>query len=830
MMRSSSLALLFLAAFLLPLAAAQDPSSQEEKTAEQPQPEEPPQERNDLEEHRTRFSDEEADAGMLAIGADELIKRGEQEWLRARLFDEKVTLAGVQAIISAFTANKEVSIIPEILKLSVSDKREAVLKSCSRAITHFLEDASTRDPTIQILIDLCKNESDDLVLAAISTLGKASTLLAVKTLIPFVQHQNTEIRQKAVQSLKALTYRNFGQDQAAWEAWWEENEHLSRDRLIEPVLNQELKASQDESAKLREQRNLLALQFIESNPERAVEFLSWDVAEIRHRAAEVISGQELMEGMQEILDQVIAHLEKGESDEATLKLLLRFIGRSGVNNPAAQAILLKYLGEDGRDTVKVAAAESLHRFKNQDVQQAGRDLLLAVKDTADRNELKESLLELLAIQGCGEYLELIEHFLDSNSAASKGVRQKAVRALGASGESRAIEILERALVGQPETDVRKEAASSLLRLGGIGSEGEEMKKQAVAALQRGLVARDSSVKIACIIAIGELKPADGLTILREYLLSEENDPGVLQHYVKAIGWLGDPEGIEVIASALPLNNNGGGVFAAAQTAVDEICGEDPTLWAKAVEIFFAREQHNLTIHCCDFYINQIKGKNGDDETLKQVKIRRAESCYARYTAEGELQKALEHARSLTEDLAPENSEYLLDYARILVRLGKYKEAADAFQEYLNRNPAAGAEKRWQVKLERSRCFFDLGNMRAVLTGLEGVDTPEFKTISDLLQKEIRDLVQLAEAALAEKQGKTLPKQPEPDPAPVVEGDSQPEGAPPPDGKLEVQAPEPEKPKDEKGSGQETGEAQSPAKEEAKKEADKTPPADAPEGQ
>jgi HEAT repeat protein len=644
-----------------------------------------------------------------------------------------------------------------------------------------------------------------------------------------VQHKNPEIRMEAVRSLKALTYRDFGADRAAWEAWWKDNRHLPRDRLIEPVLNEELMKSRDESAKLKEQRNLLALQFIENNPDRAAEFLAWEVPLIRRRAAEAIAGQDPKEGQQAILDQVIAHLEKGESDEDTLKLLLRFTGRGGENRPAAQAILLKYLAEDGRESVKVEAAASLQNFRNPSVRQACRDHLLILKDRTDANALKESLLELLAEQGCGEDLDLIEHFLTANHSGSKGVRQEAVRALGASGESRAIEILERALVGQPETDVRKDAASSLLRLGGMGSEGDEMKKQAVAALQRGLVARDSSVKIACIIAIGELEPDDGLVVLREHLLSEDNDPGVLQHYMKAIGWLGDPEGLEVIASALPTNNNGGGVFAAAQTAVDEICGEDPSLWAKAVEIFFARQQHNLTIHCCDFYINQIKGKNGDDETLRQVKIRRAESCYARYTGEGEHQKALEHARSLIEELAPEQSEYILDFARTLFRLSRYQEAADSFQAYLNRNPAGPSEARWRVKLERSRCFFDLGNMQAVLTGLDGMDTPEYNTLSETLRKEIRDLVQLAEAALAEKEKKTQPRQPERSPVPVADGETGAGGEDqePADGKEAVPVPEPEKSKEQESAGKGEEKEQTPAGEKPVKGADRTPPADAP---
>ncbi|MBU0754756.1 MAG: HEAT repeat domain-containing protein, partial [Planctomycetes bacterium] len=605
--------------------------------------------------------------------------------------------------------------------------------------------------TIERLIVLCSDPSEELLLASIRVLGEACELKALDTLIPLVNHKTAEVRDAALLSLKSLTYQDFDTDSAKWEEWWKKNRHLSRDRLIEPVLANELAACRAKAKQMEEQRNGLALQIVETNPERAVDFLSWKEPSIRRRAAEAIFQGGEREGNQPIMAKVIGHLEQGEDDEYTLKFLLKFIGFSREDPATAQAILLERLKNDPRDTIKVAAANSLQKFKHQDIRQAVKSLLSELMEIRNRSELKEALLDLFAVQGIGDSLTIVSHYLMSNDESNQGVREKAARALGASRSPEAIDILGGALVGEPESNIRAEIASSLLRLGKLDSPEQPMKEKAAAALGRGLLDRESRVKIACINGIGELKPANGLEVLREHLIRSDDDPAVQLWCIKAIGWIGDPRGLETIADALPEGNDG--LLEEAMIAVNKICKEDLAIWSQAVELFFARKQYDLTIHCCDNYVSRTKAANGRDEPLRQVKIRRAEACFARYTAEGDLERALEHAKDLAEQLAPENPQFLWDQARTLAELKRYGEAAQAYQHLLDRPVERDADfsVRWRIKREQADAYLAAGDPKAAIDSLSGRADPGFSTLPEDLKAAISRVIQEAELALKEEQ-------------------------------------------------------------------------------
>ncbi|MFH2002495.1 MAG: HEAT repeat domain-containing protein, partial [Planctomycetota bacterium] len=698
-----------------------------------------------LEEHRLRFKNADADAGMLAISADELIKKGCADWLRERLNDNALSDIGSQAIVSAFTSNRDLSALPEILPLSLSDARPEVQKSAQKAITYFLEDPATRAPFIERLIGFCMSGTGPLVLPSVKALGQACDLSSIQVLIPLVKNTDEEIRRQSVSALKRLTYQDFQENEAEWQAWWEKNKHLSRDRLIEPELSRRLERLSMKAEDLMNQRIDLALQLIESKPEKAVDFLGWDVASIQLKAAEVIHAGPTGEAAPEILEKVILFLDQPHIPSDTLKLLLEWVGRGQGKTLASQKILLSYLANGANDTIKALAAKSLHGFKSRDVLQIVVENLQQLKNETNRDDLKERLLELLASLGCGDYLDLVIHFLNPANGCSKGVRKEAARALGDSGKAEAIEVLTQNLTAEPENEIRSEIASSLLVLGRLGTPENCMMQMAVEGLKRGLLDREPRVKIVCINGIGELRPPNGLEILREHLLRSEDNPSVRRWYIKAVGSVGDAGGLEVICKALPENSKGDEanitLFEESQRAVGNICGEDLALWAQAVEIFFKGRQFDLTISFCDCYLTRVKGKNGDDGTLKQIKIRRAESCYKRFMLENDLPKAAENAKILAEQLAPENVEYLVLYARSLAKLERHKEASELYDRIIQRYSAdpGSINSLWQSRLEAAQCHLALGEAEWVRKCFEGVPDAAFEALPPELRKSLIEL-------------------------------------------------------------------------------------------
>jgi HEAT repeat protein len=732
-------------------------------------------EKKAIEELRARFSSPEADAATLAITAAGLIEKGDRDWLRRQLSGDGLSEAGVLAVITAFKEQGDLLALPEILNHSMFDEREKIKTSAARAIQSFLNQNSTRSNTVKQLLEITGSESSDQVLAALNALGGAGEFSAVETIISFLDHGNEAVRAQAVASLTKLTHQHFGTDQEAWRSWWEENKHLPRHLIIEPALIRQITDLERENESLRAQRNQLAVEFINCNPQKAVDFLTWDEPGIQQRAAEILFQNVNQEWISGISDRIIAYLRSGSPDEAVLEPLLKLMGSHAEKKPEAQAILLEYLDKDPRDAIKVVAARSLKGFKNETVRKAGHDLLQRLEQEKSRNQLKEQLLDLLAAVGSGPSLNLLEHYLSSENGSSKGVRQKAARALGRSGRPEAIEVLGKAMKKEPDRDVRSDIATSLTEL---GTADDGMKARAVEQLEQNLIDREAKVRSACVVGIGKLVPPNALAIFKEHLLKTESDPEVLRWYIQALGWIKDPAGLEMISKVLPAGNNDAypSFLQWAGGAVKEICGEDLPRWKQSIEVFYGAGHYTLAIQCCDDYLSRSKGKNGNQETLKQVKIRRHESYVKDSLARGDLAKALESAKLLTE-LDPENRAFFLERARILEAMKNWPDAKAAYEQLLSRIPSDQTEELWQAKLALARCLIEMGMTDAGLKMLQGA--PEG----------LSEAVATGIAELRARVGEVKPKAPEsrtePEPAPVKEP---PPGSPDPEkGKGETKA-------------------------------------------
>ena len=680
-----------------------------------------------LKVHRDRFTQADPNAeAALALSAGELIKAGDQVWLRDRLVSEETSETAALSILTAFLYNQDISALPEILILSARKDRPEVTARCRQVLTDFLGTEKTRGPMINTLLDICRSETTEIVLRlpAMQTLGLTADLAAVDVLIPFTGHADSNLRDAAVNALRNITYQTFGPDLKAWKTWWDAHRHFTRDRIIEPVLLGRLATREGEVHELRERMVQLAYQLIAADPVKAHPFLAWRDVRVRRRAAEVISGKENRERARGVIDEVTAHLAKGEEDEAVLIPLIRLLGSTGEEKPAIRDVLLTYLKDDARDGVKAAAARSLQTYKDPEVGQAVRSLLKSLAGEKSRDELKGALMNLLASAGNAGDLDLVVPFLALSNP--KNLRTSAVKALGVLDGDRAITMLGRILDGttdpeqdpathagvrfDPEYEVRFEVTGSLKRLGMAGTPENGLKAKVAEAFKIGLKDRDHRIRGACITGLSELKPADSLVIFREHLRTEESLE-VRGWCIAAVGKLRKVEGLAVISHALPRtgmeNGTGGGLDEKARIAVDTICGKELASWIQAIEVFFKDGHFALTTGFCDTYGQLAKGKNGEDTNARHIEIIRAESCLALYRIKAKWSMALESVKRLLE-LVPGEIRYRRAHAHILVCSGQHDAGFLAYTELLKAIPVDPPERYWDIRVELSELELERG--------------------------------------------------------------------------------------------------------------------------
>ena len=83
----------------------------------------------------------------------------------------------------------------------------------------------TNDPdAVEPLIAVLKNDKHVYVLATTAwALGELKDRRAVKPLIDAMGHEVRDVRRNAAWALKKITGKDFGEDPAKWQKWWEKN-------------------------------------------------------------------------------------------------------------------------------------------------------------------------------------------------------------------------------------------------------------------------------------------------------------------------------------------------------------------------------------------------------------------------------------------------------------------------------------------------------------------------------------------------------------------------------------------------------------------------------
>jgi len=104
------------------------------------------------------------------------------------------------------------------LIIALKDKDHEVRSKAARALGQ-IGNADVVDPLIESL----KDEATRVRAAAVVALGNTKDLRAAGPLIAALKDKEEYVTQFVPKALKNITGQDFGEDQAKWQAWWEEN-------------------------------------------------------------------------------------------------------------------------------------------------------------------------------------------------------------------------------------------------------------------------------------------------------------------------------------------------------------------------------------------------------------------------------------------------------------------------------------------------------------------------------------------------------------------------------------------------------------------------------
>jgi len=78
-------------------------------------------------------------------------------------------------------------------------------------------------PAVEPLIAALKDKDSRVRYSAAWALGKIGDKRAVEPLIAALKDKDSTVRRDAAWALTKITGKDFGEDQAKWQEWWEQN-------------------------------------------------------------------------------------------------------------------------------------------------------------------------------------------------------------------------------------------------------------------------------------------------------------------------------------------------------------------------------------------------------------------------------------------------------------------------------------------------------------------------------------------------------------------------------------------------------------------------------
>ncbi len=129
---------------------------------------------------------------------------------------------------------KDISSLVAVLKDEDLEVRYTAAKALAEINPEWMRTAEAKRKVPEFISAL-KDENWDLRWAAARALGKLKDPRAVEPLIsalkdhwwapliPFLKDEDSWVRSTAAKALAKITGKNFGEDQAKWQSWWQEN-------------------------------------------------------------------------------------------------------------------------------------------------------------------------------------------------------------------------------------------------------------------------------------------------------------------------------------------------------------------------------------------------------------------------------------------------------------------------------------------------------------------------------------------------------------------------------------------------------------------------------
>ncbi len=139
--------------------------------------------------------------------------------------DQAISAQAEKALTTA-SARKSDNIYSALVKALHNEKRPEKIRAHA---AHIIAE-SGRKEACQALIEALGTGglSEGAVVEIIRALGEIGDKQAVPTLIDLLDSDSMSVRKKAAQSLRRITFYDFGVNRAEWEKWWAKNKDKSR--------------------------------------------------------------------------------------------------------------------------------------------------------------------------------------------------------------------------------------------------------------------------------------------------------------------------------------------------------------------------------------------------------------------------------------------------------------------------------------------------------------------------------------------------------------------------------------------------------------------------
>jgi len=511
---------------------------------------------------------------------------------------------------------------------------------------------------------------------------------AIFLLIQALKENPENVKAECAAALIALTSFDFGEGYQGWLDWWNSVEKLSREELLEMILQhrEEQLAEVKETLKAVEAEVAgLSIKLLEGRSDRTSPALLAEATRAKHPA---------------VRKYAAAELGKIESEEAA-RILVEAINDESADVRTEIIDSLGKIGEKARLAV-AAIGEALLNDPQPVVREAAAAALMAIKDKDSTSSLIDALCQDLSWE----------------------VRAKAAKALGNIGATEAVSTLLKALYADPEPAVRREAAWAL---------GQTGDRSTIPMLSDRLVDEDHHlVRRAIAQSLGQLGGKEAASVLME--LAGDSDPRVREAAFAALGKTGDPAAVGPLTKGL-LDADEKGASAAAD-ALEKVLPDNLNAYLELAEQQTEQGNNSLAARLFEITLRHFADKASEQEKLWDVKRRLA----AFFLDEKNYKKALPLYDDLAQhDLTPEALQAL---ALCYEVTGNYLDAAKthlSMTQIEGSNVASEWEKIAQnaVQLKSSGSTEELRELLNLLyEKAPDLGTPETKATLEALKEEL----------------------------------------------------------------------------------------------